>query len=152
MLPRLHPLVLIFLSLSLACAARPATATRLDSSSFAEALIRSQKNTKNDDSDVSLDPICSASAGCGTGDVLSVPFNTRSYYQQTYDGLCDATPFGSGDYSCADFGAGSHVMSGQTLTFEVDLSGDDCGCNAALYLVSMPCVAVDRTRADHPSP
>ena len=46
--------------------------------------------------------------------------------------------FGSQDYSCVDYGAGAIVFSGQTLTYDVDLSNDGCGCNAALYLVSMP--------------
>jgi hypothetical protein len=112
---------------------------RLESHGFADALVRSQKNTKGDATEVTLAPICEGAEGrCGAGQIVAVPFNTRSYFQRSYGGTCDATPFGASDYSCVDYGAGKIVFSGQSLTFEVDLSGDGCGCNAALYLVSMP--------------
>ena len=112
---------------------------RLESHGFADALVRSQKNTKGDATEVTLAPICEGAEGrCGAGQIVAVPFNTRSYFQRSYGGTCDATPFGTSDYSCVDYGAGGIVFSGRSLTFEVDLSGDGCGCNAALYLVSMP--------------
>ena len=106
---------------------------------IAEALVRSQKNTKDDEEEVTLAPICNTVQDkCGSEDKLSIPFNTRSYFQAKYNGSCDATPFGTGTYECVDYDQGALRLGGQTLSFEVDLSNDGCGCNAALYLVSMP--------------
>lgn len=115
------------------------TVARWDHYPF-EALVRSQKNTKGDAAEVTLAPICTGSSthDCGSNGTLAIPFNTRSYVSSSYDGRCDDTPFGSGNYECVDYEAGKVTLSGKTLSFVVDLSGDGCGCNAALYLVSMP--------------
>ena len=114
-------------------------AVRLDDAiGFAGGLVRSQQNTKNDDESVTLDPICDGSEGCGSGGTLKIPFNTRSYVQASYDDACTGVTFGERDYSCVDYERGKIVFSGMTLSYDVDLSADGCGCNAALYLVSMP--------------
>ena len=42
------------------------------------------------------------------------------------------------DYECVEYSAGAVSLAGKTLSFEVDLSGAGCGCNAAIYLVAMP--------------
>ena len=109
------------------------------------ALVRSQQNTAGSPSH-SLDPVCSARGygcseeGCYEGDShgLDVLFNSRSYLLTEEQGTCADQPFGGGDYSCVDYKAGALYLAGQTLSFSIDLSGVDCGCNAAIYLASMP--------------
>ena len=58
-----------------------------------EGLVRAQQNT-GDGTPGSLDPICTAADGqadCGGGGTLSIPFNTRSYFQGKYDKKCAET-------------------------------------------------------------
>ena len=83
---------------------------RLESDGFADALVRSQKHTKGDATEVTLAPIC-AVGRCGAGQIIAIPYNTRSYFQRSYGGTCDATPFGASDYSCVDYGAGGIEFS-----------------------------------------
>ena len=134
---------------------------RVHLSNVADGLVRSQKNTKADMSPLTLDPVCAADEAafgsaaewasaqnpsgrwaestCGANEgELNVDFNTRSYVQHRYAGECDAVSFGSFDYKCVDYKAGALELQGKTLSFEVDLSKSGCGCNAAVYLVSMP--------------
>ena len=103
-------------------------------------LVRSQTNTKVGDG--FLKPICSASCGgegaCHDPGSLDVSFDTRSYFLTEYADTCAKVPFGSADYECVDYSKGAIYLDGKTLSFEVDLSGLGCGCNAAFYLVSMP--------------
>jgi len=75
---------------------------------------------------------------CGEEGNLAVSFDSRSYLLTEYAGQCTNTPFATQDYECVDYAAGAVQLSGKTLSFDVDLSGVGCGCNAALYLVSMP--------------
>lgn len=108
-----------------------------------------------------LDPQCATGAGagcteeaCATEGALDVRFNSRSYVlakgtgaastsvaelrSRSCDGHSlndDGTP---SDYSCVDYQAGAFHLAGKSLSFTVDLSGSGCGCNAAVYLVSMP--------------
>lgn len=50
----------------------------------------------------------------------------RAYFANS----CTAGPYSRSEY------VGMHLL-GKTLTYQVDLSGASCGCNAALYLTSM---------------
>ena len=87
------------------------TVTRWDHP-IAQALVRSQRNTKNDAEEVTLAPICPEEDCADTNGTLSVPFNTRSYFQARYAGECDATPFGSGNYTCVDYDSGKLELAG----------------------------------------
>jgi hypothetical protein len=69
---------------------------------------------------------------------MDVLFNSRSYLLTEESGKCASQSFGDGDYSCVDYKAGALYLAGKTLSFSIDLSGAGCGCNAAIYLVSMP--------------
>ena len=122
----------------------------VDLPGLASAIVRSEQNTK-DGPPLSLDPACPAAcaadgpssenpAACGMEQgSLSVPFNTRSYLLSEYaEGSCTGSPFQHHEYSCVDYAHGASYLSGKTLEFDVDLSAVGCGCNAALYLVSMP--------------
>ena len=54
---------------------------RLESDGFADALVRSQKHTKGDATEVTLAPICEDAEGrCGAGQIIAIPYNTRSYF------------------------------------------------------------------------
>lgn len=75
---------------------------------------------------------------CGQPGDVSVSWDSRSYLLSQYEGTCATTPFGTSDYECVDYAAGAIFLAGQTLSLDVDLSGVGCGCNAAIYLVSMP--------------
>jgi hypothetical protein len=148
------PVVRSSLLAALALALAPATRAhevpvvkRVQLGNLAQGLVRSQMNTKDDPSHTTLDPVCASASTDGhfedatcaaVADELAVPFNTRSYVQAHYDGACDHVGFGGFDYRCVDYDAGALHLSGTTLSFEVDLSADGCGCNAAVYLVSMP--------------
>ena len=111
-----------------------------------QGLVRSRQNTF-DDAPFSLDPVCAArqsddsfvEAPCSDdASTLRVPFGTRSYALRRYDDAsCADTSFGD-SYSCVDYARGAYFLAGRTLSFTIDLSGDGCGCNAAVYLVSMP--------------
>ena len=105
----------------------------------------------------SLDPICASGAdepctesACGT--TLDVRFNSRSYVLTSTDGAtkCGGDAFrADSDYACVDYRSGVMRLSGTTLSFTVDLSDANCGCNAAIYLVAMggnpePTVCKDR--------
>ena len=121
----------------------------VDMPGVASAFVRSEQNTK-DGPPLSLDPACSScadsdassedAATCGTPPgSLRVPFNSRSYLLSEYDvGSCAAFPFQKHRYDCVDYAKGALFLSGKKLEFDVDLSGVGCGCNAAVYLVSMP--------------
>ena len=52
---------------------------RLESDGFADALVRSQKHTKGDATEVTLAPICEVGR-CGAGQIIAIPDNTRSYF------------------------------------------------------------------------
>ena len=114
----------------------------VDVPGVAAAVVRSTQNTAGGDS--LLAPICAESCGtdedaCGDVGALSVPFDTRSYLLREYlPGKCSSTRLGGLNYECVDYAQGAVYLSGKTLSFEVDLGGVGCGCNAALYLVSMP--------------
>ena len=70
---------------------------------------------------------------------LRVPYNTRSYFLSGEpSSACEGKPFHHHDYSCVSYSDGAIYLSGKVLSYDVDLSGIGCGCNAALYLVSMP--------------
>ena len=76
---------------------------------------------------------------CGVQGGLLVPFDTRSYLLSTYEvDSCASTRLGVDDYACVDYARGAHHLAGLTLSMELELSGVACGCNAALYLISMP--------------
>ena len=108
-----------------------------------------------------LDPQCGSAAGsdctetpCAADGALDVRFNSRTYVlakgmgaasaavAETRARSCDGQSLkddGSpADYSCVDYRAGAFHLAGKSLSFTVDLSGSGCGCNAAVYLVSMP--------------
>ena len=87
-----------------------------------------------------------ATTPCGLGSTLEVPYNTRSYLlsQDHNSSSCaDAKielgfPLVQDSYRCVDYRKDAMFLAGRTLSFDVDLSGASCGCNAAVYLVAMP--------------
>ena len=108
-----------------------------------------------------LDPQCGSAAGsecaetpCAADGALDVRFNSRTYVlskgigaasaavAETRARSCDGTSLKDDgtptDYSCVDYRAGAFHLAGKRLSFTVDVSGSGCGCNAAVYLVSMP--------------
>ena len=114
----------------------------VDIEGVAAGLVRSGQNTKEGGN--WLEPICPASCGiaedvvCGSEGELVVPFDTRTYLLTAYDGQCAGRTFGTPAYDCVDYEQGAIFLGGKTLSFDIDLRGIGCGCNAALYLVSMP--------------
>ena len=61
-------------------------------------------------------------------------FNSRSYLLAKPNGggadsaaACASTAFGAKDYSCVDYAAGAYKLSGQELSFTIDLSNAGCG-------------------------
>ena len=86
----------------------------------------------------SLDPICGTGENCdGSGSGIDVRFNSRSYALSSYDGSCKGSKMGD-RYSCVNYNTGAFRLAGRTLSYTIDLSKAGCGCNAAIYLVSMP--------------
>ena len=89
---------------------------------------------------------CVEDTSCAKGgdETIDVRFNSRSYLlAPNTDGAdsastCASTSFGSGDYSCVDYNGGAYKLAGKELSFTIDVSNAGCGCNAAVYLVSMP--------------
>ena len=110
-------------------------------------LVRSEQNTATGPPN-SLSPICPRCASgspsdesetCGASGAITIPFNTRSYLLSDFnEEACADVNFGQHEYECVDYDKGSLRLAGRTLAFDVDLSESPCGCNAALYLVSMP--------------
>lgn len=88
----------------------------------------------SDEGEACLEQDCSLG---GDNQSLAVRFNSRSYLLTPEASVCEDDKLTDG-YSCADYDDGAMVLGGQTLSFDVDLSSVGCGCNAALYLVSMP--------------
>ena len=92
-----------------------------------------------------MDPICGSSARgcaeeeCGSSGGLDVIFNSRSYLlaDAAAADACGGRMLG-GDFGCVDYQGGAYKLAGQTLSMTLDLSGAECGCNAAIYLVAMP--------------
>ena len=125
-------------------------AQRVDLPTVAEAAVRNAQHA----GPKLLPPICSEhcdanaprsspiepeSDQCGATGELAVPFDTRSYLLSHHaPGACARTRLGTEDYACVDYLAGATMLAGKTLSVELDLSDVGCGCNAAIYLVSMP--------------
>ena len=113
-----------------------------------KGIVRSVQNTKDDSGGMSA--LCASKQANGqfTDDEegrcaaqtegLDVKFGSRSYLLKEYNGSCDSSPLGAGEYGCVDYKEGAMYLSGKTLSVEVDVSSTPCGCNAAFYLVSMP--------------
>lgn len=106
-------------------------------------LVRAQTNTAASNGSLDLYPTCAkdiasmcTDSGCIT-DQIHVVSESRSY-ALTELSTCDEQFTDVADYSCVDYKKGAVYLAGKTLSYEVDLSGTGCGCNAALYLVSMP--------------
>ena len=73
------------------------------------------------------------------GSTVSLAYNNRAYL------VAESAP-GGGQFSAALFSK-RLPMLGLAWSFTMDISSASCGCNAALYAVSMPGVAADGTPA-----
>lgn len=92
-------------------------------------------------------------ASCNQG-VMNIPFNSRTYFYN------DKTMFTEGDASCdaggprdseecTSYTKGAFFLSGKVLEYDIDLSGTECGCNAAMYFAGMPTNDEASTCGDH---